>query len=594
MLREIINFIRSLKPQSYQDRLKLPEGIHISINLANDNAAVKYEFYKQGEELSPFLKTCLKKQIHTKNINMNKAFDSKKKIHSCSPFCVAFKIQTINEIQNRLPPYFEVAKQYCTKESHLKWVEIFERYCENELINLVNEVMQHILEEKGKDKRFKLLDKYYIHTYLENMEIHEFQEVHSYYLKKKAFNKEEFNVEIDGVTFGVSDYLTGYNEKKPFLKHRSAAFSLSNRFSNQEVLDIYQFSLLRANSLLPNPLPIFIEKEELNDQVVSIFNREGEGRISYSEIIREVYRRTGDVGNYYLLNFYGGEVRDFDFVSSFQFKIDPPISIHDFFYIKQGTIEHISDVFRFETNIVQRIFENQLVQKGENGYKRKYFEDIKYNPKYMNSTIYQLVLKYRKPFYDFIYKSQRQSLNSRLFFDIMKNGIMANLKEDKLENGKHSKEYLIKDKLNIWFSLYEFFEPYKTKNGGENMASKIKELQERMKEIAKNPDSHIENDSEFAYAIGQVIYYLLDQSETSNKSHALLEPFLQKTDPNQLKIAISRTFNQYKHAITFYKGKFEKLMAETLSYNVEGNVKELLPMILAGYFASNVIYQNND
>ncbi len=121
------------------------------------------------------------------------------------------------------------------------------------------------------------------------------------------------------------------------------------------------------------------------------------------------------------------------------------------------------------------------------------------------------------------------------------------------------------------------------------MANQILQLQERMREIANDNLAHVENDNEFDYAAGQVIYYLLYQSETGNKSHALLEPFLQKTDATQFKMAISRTFGQYKHAITFYKGRFEKLMSEVLAYDLDGDLKSLLPMILAGYFSNCMI-----
>ncbi|RKY56239.1 MAG: hypothetical protein DRP96_11475, partial [Candidatus Neomarinimicrobiota bacterium] len=54
------------------------------------------------------------------------------------------------------------------------------------------------------------------------------------------------------------------------------------------------------------------------------------------------------------------------------------------------------------------------------------------------------------------------------------------------------------------------------------------------------------------------------------------------------------TFSQYKHAISFYKGRFEKLMSEVLAYEPERNLKSLLPMILAGYFAESVIYQKHE
>lgn len=524
---------------------------------------------------------------------MNKAIDTKKKIHSCSPFCVAFKIQNIDELDARIDDYINAAQVYCESENHKKWTELFRKYAIENLIKLSKEVMSKVIEEQTeKEKRFKLSDKYYIHHYLENMSITDYETVHNKYLAPKVFNKEEFNIRLTDGIYGVSDYLTGYNSKKIFLQHQTATFNISNRFRSDEAMLLYQFSKLQDNKLLPNPLPVFIEKEELNDEVVKIFNREGEKKISYSEIIEEVFSRKQDLGNYYLFNFFGKTVRDFDFVSSFNFKIEPAIYIQDLFMIQNKSEKEINNIFAFEKIIVQKIFDNQLVQKTKDDtWRLRYFDDIQYKPQYIRAVMFQLALKYRKAFYDFIYKSKKQAVTRNMFNDIMQSGILDDLSQDVYKNGQHSMNYKIKYKMNIWFSLYEFFGNNETKNGVSNMASKIKELQECMHRIVTNEGNHIETDEEFAYAAGQVIYYLLSCSEAGNKTHALLEPFLQKTDPSQFKMAISRTFNQYKHAISFYKGKFEKLMAEVLSYELKAKFKELIPFILAGYFAENIMYK---
>lgn len=599
MLRETINFTKSISPESYIFRLEPEEGIHIQIKLDDDGELVdqQYAFYKKGLEVTKFLKDCLDRQIHTKFISMNKAFDSKKKIHSCSPFCIAFKPLNrsqssnkliIDEVQDSISNYFKVAQTYCDQENHIKWTELFHRYSIDHLVSMVRKILDKVTEEQTvQDKRFKISDKYYVHIYLSNVSAEDYEIVHQKYLAPKVFNKEEFNIQIGNDVYGVSDYLAGYNVKKPFLQHQSATFDINTRFHEKDAMVLYKFSQLQKNRFLPNPLPIFIEKEELNDPIVKIFNREG-GKIRYSEIIKEVYERERDLGNYYLLNYFGTSVRDFDFVSSFSYKFESPMLIRDLYNIKNGIHKRIVDIFSFEDDIVSIIFDNKLVQRAKDEIpKLKYFDDIEYNPKYIRAAIFQLVLKYRKSFYDYVYKSKREALNSQIFHDIMQTGILDNLKEDK----HHNKEYQIKEKLNIWFSLYEFFDRHEPKNGEQTMAEKITLLQQRMQEIALEANHHIKNDDEFAYAAGQVIYYLLSRSEAAEKSHALLEPFLQKADLNQFKMAISRIFNQYKHDIKFYKGRFEKLMAEVLSFEIEKSLKDLVPMILAGYFAENVIYK---
>lgn len=597
MLREIINFTRSLSPDTFKLNLQPKEGLHIQIELDESGQFQKQEhqLFRQKDEVTLFLRDCLLRQVSSIWISANKALDSKKKIHSCSPFCVAFKLKTIEEIQERLDAYFSVAFEYCETDHHKKLCDYFKAYCSDSLMALVREDIQVIEKEPGNGRAVKLADNQYIYVYLRNANTEDCQATHRKYLSKRAFNKEELNREVNGITWGVSDYLTGYNTKKPFLQHHTAAFSINSRVTSDDATQLFNFSQLKANRQLPNPLPIFIEKDELNDDVVKIFNKDQERNITYSEIIRAVYDNYRDLGNYYLLNIQGKLVKDFDLVSSFQFKLDQPIRIQGLFTTAGDLAnENIDNIFEFERRIVQRIFNNQLVQRSKNkGLRMRYFDDLDYNPKYIRAAMFQLVLKYRKVFYDYIYKSKREGITSGIFHDILQTGIMDDLRQDEFKDRRHTKEFTIKEKLNIWFSLFEYFDQQENEGGDETMANQILKLQKRMQEIANNNDAHVENDHEFAYATGQVIYYLLNQSEAGNKSHALLEPFLQKTDATQLKMAISRTFAQYKHAITFYKGRFEKLMAEVLSYDLDGDLKSLLPITLAGYFSDCVIYQKN-
>ncbi len=593
MLREIINFTSDLAPELLIRDVQPSEGLQIMIWLTKSGKLENYDYkpFKKNQEVTPFLKECLMREINSKCVSMNKALDSKKKIHSCSPFCVAFKFKTFKsgEANQRYDNYFEVAKSYCQTKEQEKWTDLLYKFCKMDIDKFIEKIRKEIEESREDKRQFKFSDNHYIWVYLGNISISEFEQVHQNYLCCKVFNKEEFNVKQNGKTFGVSDYLTGYNQKKPFLQHLTASFDVNNRVSSEDALWLYRFSQLKANNQLPNPLPIFIEKRELNQEVVEIFNRDKDIKISYSQIIEAIYQKYQDLGNYYLLNIQGKAVKDFDFVSSFSFHLDPPVRIQPLF-IESGSLVNsgpIRNIFEFEREIVWRIFNNQLVQKiKDGGWRYRYFDDIGFKPQYMSATTFQLILKYRKAFYDFIYKSKRETVNNRMFHDIMQTSILDDLGKDE----QHNKSFTIKEKLNIWFSLYEFFDQSLKKGENDTMANQVVYLQERMKEVTQQRETHITNDNEFAFAAGQVIYFLLDQSETANKTHALLEPFLQKNDCEQLKTAISRTLDRYKHKIGFYARRFNKLAAEVLGYSTGVNMKNLMPLILAGYFSDNIIY----
>ena len=125
------------------------------------------------------------------------------------------------------------------------------------------------------------------------------------------------------------------------------------------------------------------------------------------------------------------------------------------------------------------------------------------------------------------------------------------------------------------------------------MASKIPELTEKCKKIANDGDHLSDSPEEFAFAAGQILYFLFTKSESSNKSHAVLEPFLQKSKASLLQDAISNTINTYKHAIDFGKSRFENLAREVLAYETNVNMKTLQRYLLAGYFADPVIYEKS-
>ena len=126
------------------------------------------------------------------------------------------------------------------------------------------------------------------------------------------------------------------------------------------------------------------------------------------------------------------------------------------------------------------------------------------------------------------------------------------------------------------------------------MVNKTQHMAVRMKEIVNEEGEEVfRDDDEFAFASGQLIRYLLAQNESASRTHALLEPFLQKVEPGLFKLAIARTFDTYKHALKFYKGAnryaFDKIMSAVMGAEPSnGNMKDHLPMILAGYFAKLV------
>lgn len=126
------------------------------------------------------------------------------------------------------------------------------------------------------------------------------------------------------------------------------------------------------------------------------------------------------------------------------------------------------------------------------------------------------------------------------------------------------------------------------------MPTQIPEYYQYMAELIDNADNHLNDDYIYAYAAGQVIYYLLSQSKTGNKTHSLFEPFMNKSNVESFNEQMLRVFNQYKHEIAFNSRKFNKLFSEVLGYQPKTSFNELRVIILTGYLSENIIYSYNN
>ena len=376
-----------------------------------------------------------------------------------------------------------------------------------------------------------------------------------------------------------------------FLLHQTAPLDINYRVTGLIAMKLHKFfRLQQKNKVLPNPLPLFVDRDELTKEAISIYK--SDRKKGHKEIIEDLINKGENLQNYYLFyfqnNLKGSRIIDLDFVPVFRYKVDD-IKLHEPFSVGGKLLnQQINNIFDFQNNIVNKIFNNQLIQETINGLWIKYFDDLEVKPEYgATDSIVNLFYKYRKAFYDYIYKSKRQAITSMMFHDIMQNSILDDVRHDK----EYNKGYRIKEKLNIWFSLYNYFNNNKN---NVHMASKIPELLEKCRKVANDNNEHLSDDpKEFAFAAGQIIYFLLNKSEAGNKTHALLEPFLQKTKAEHLQNAISNTIGVYKHAIDFGKGRFERLSKEVLAYETDVNIKDLQRFILAGYFAQPVIYEKS-
>lgn len=647
MIREIINFTKELiedNPKITQLKLAPQPGLYVFIDIDEDGVwtnsdLVKgkdYDYYDGKNHDIPLWNECIRYQEASNYITMNKvkAFDSKQKIHSCSPFAVAYNLnfsaadredlglkkeknmteekklimeslireKRMEVIKRRLDDY----KKNATQIYKLNQTQEQTLFSDNEdvsfeytkQLNAFYKTFDKILSNLSAIPEYKkLAEKDYIKVFLRSVPIDIQEKLHNKYIEDNLLNGEEIDEK------GLLGFLTAYSTKKMFIQHKTSSSikGYSYRFSKNDALILNTFEKLWKRKCFPKPLPIVVDKREINNEIVSIFNSEMEP-IPYKELLKMLFEKTktSHLSDYYLLNYRntkdGMVLNDFDFVPMFRYRFLSTLVIKNVTeagYKKDEIFDkdpdkRIDNIFDFESIVVREIFNNSLIKIQEEKYNEHYFDDI--DPKYVSGgdIMWQLIMKYRKAFYDYIYKSKINAITATMFDDIMLNSILSNIQHEEI---KTRCEYNIKKKINIWFSIYNLFSNNKKE---EIMASKVTDLISKMKAVTKG-DSNIETPEEFAFGAGQLASYLIDRSVASNKTYAMLEPYLQKGKSGQLQDALAQTIAVYKHDIGVYsKGNFEMLSAQVLTYDAGADMKPLLKYFLAGCFSPCAVYAKKE
>lgn len=629
MIREIINFTNDIIedcPDIMQRNLKPNGGLYIFVdidgagNWVNENGVYGQDYLclntNDSESSIPISEiTALEEEVKRVGTSMNKVLDKRSQIFSCSPYSVVFKKKSLTnenipgikgeKICKLLPFYFENARKLCPLEEQQRIVD-FEAICGIILNGLENFIREHS-EEKKIILIDQLKDDEYISIYLRSVPLKNYKIAHNRYLKDKLFNKGGFNRTVAGNLYGVSGFLNGLNDKKLFLVHRTACMDegLCGRITFEDALLLDKFQSLILRKALPNPLPIAINQRKINQLSLKLFH-ENETPLSYRELIRGLFEQheIKELSDFYLLNYSKAKdivINDIDFVPMFRYYFDKPLLIENVMlagYKRDEIFEEerdisLKDIFSFEYVVVSEIFNNCLVTvKKDGSYRTLYFGEVDLSKRSDNGIflIYQLIMKYRYAFYEYIYKSKQNAINVLMFDEMMFTSILASIKNEEVKS-RFSFNNVIKKKLNIWFSLHNLFNNNDKKK--EVMASNVTDLMSKMRIVAKG-EAVLETPEEFAFAAGQLVSYLMDQSVASDKTYSMLEPYLQKTKSKHLQDAIAHVFSQYKHAVSIYGKAFKALASNVLTYDEDVDMKPLLKYFLAGCFSNCIIYEKKE
>lgn len=125
------------------------------------------------------------------------------------------------------------------------------------------------------------------------------------------------------------------------------------------------------------------------------------------------------------------------------------------------------------------------------------------------------------------------------------------------------------------------------------MADKYHDIRNVLREkINEQQDCKIESDTEYFYAVGQLVDYFISLSKTQNKVHSLGNPFFNAASDKVIKRKLHQYFMKYNYLIKRAGHRFNRLYAMVLDYVPERKVSP--EDIVAGYINDNLIYEKKE
>lgn len=125
------------------------------------------------------------------------------------------------------------------------------------------------------------------------------------------------------------------------------------------------------------------------------------------------------------------------------------------------------------------------------------------------------------------------------------------------------------------------------------MAEIISDLRKNMeRKVFSGTLIPLENDKEYYFAVGQLVYYLLSLNKAKEKNQSLLNPFLNAKTDAVIKKRLLQIYKKFNYNISDSYRRAKNLLGMVEGYKPEGNVDQ--EMIILGYVSNNIIYSKEE
>lgn len=557
LLEEFSKLYEKEKDNFILGNYQLKDGLYVIVNENRDIEYYIYKFEKGIEDKTLSLKDLdgnrrkvnyfdlTQKDYYSGWLNANKMiFD--KKIHNVNYLSFFVKVDSfiskdakklldLDAIKGHFETFIDYSK--FTKKEEVNILQNYQTIFLNE--NRKNKIIQNyqfIMEniQNFKDIAIENGVTNYIKVFFE-APIDEYMKESEIYYAIKIFNDITYSINIGKDVYGLSDSNMGLNAKKPYLEHKTKKTIAPFMIQDIDALMIKKFfdwlKYQKYQNKYPNGEQFFLNRDYKEKDMITDFDYLP---IKISKFDDSIYYKN------HLQVFENKQLIDDDTIDSL------------------GALEQIVD---------EIFYNHQLISN--------YFGDV-YN-------------KLDKSFANLIYITRDAMINyfkkydDRAFYSVIK----KHGTDFVLEHLRHNREFMAKKSMNLKLSLENHYIKHQTR---EDNIMDIKAMQKKTIERLEASNYESLQSEEFFYLCGQVVKYLLSQSEAHEKMADMLEPFLRANNSQKLKHDIEFTFFKYKHKISLNHLKFNNAMSLIMAQENEEKPSKYMDDFLVGVLSQNLFF----
>jgi CRISPR-associated protein Csh1 len=499
-------------------------------------------------------------------IDMNKPVDGKKIIQSNNYLSFFIKKESLTNgklTDECIEKYYQILKNPYLKYTKKQDMVLY-KSVEDE-VGTVNADRVDLVCEWIKNNIFSLPYEIKGKDYLKIFFVFEdgdFEAEGKRYYVPNVYNKNDYNIVVENVVYGLPNNNMGLNAKKPYLEHKNRKSKMPLMEDTNKVMlkkKFFDYLMNNASSGCYNIYFPIADGEAI---------RPVDGKKIHCNFEGYYMRIRKDKNEAAIIEHDTVAVRHDKLRSLFEMQNIleiPEKECEETFY---GKTQEMTQIF----GSVDQIFFSKYLANNM-------FNDVQ-DISAPDEKIKKALILYRNAYKNWFYMGYDDDMEA----------VVRGTADIAIQNSIDNNYRKVNHQFNLKWSLIEYF-----RQGDEKMADILKRQRDSIRQkINTDRDVYvsIDNDEEYCYAVGQLVKYFLGLSKAGKKTYSLANPYFNTREDKLLKERLKSLFLKYNYSEDMSGKRFEKLYGMICSYEVETGLNQ--DIMIAGFISPNLIYEKGD